>query len=180
MAVHGDGLARRRALYQDGLVPEDWPSIRRTSGWRPPAGLTEADAKGAFALLLDMGLVMCGGRFCYACNADLADAGAPKSTSKKGIEAATGVYPTWTLALPQGGHAPDCPVPYLIRWIGRGDSVLTRLRTHDVDDGAAKVLDAGKEPMELVGTDLAQLTPEQRVARAEVLRGLGVTEDAES
>jgi hypothetical protein len=177
MAVHGDGLARRKNLYEKGLVPDDWPSIRKTSGWQPPAALTEADAKVAFALVLDMGLVICGGRFCYACQADLADVGAPKSTSKKGIEAATGVSPTWTLAIPQGGHAPDCPVLYLLRWIGRGDSTLARLRTHDVADAAAQVLTQAKEPMELVGTDLDLLSEAERAARAEVLRGLGLTEE---
>jgi len=178
MAVHGDGLARRRALYQDGLVPEDWPSIRETTGFDPLAPLCEERVMYVIRYLFyETNMLIANGRFCVLCNSDLSDPGAPKSNSRAGFKAATGVYPQWTAAIPSGGHAPDCAVVYLLRWIGMTGS-WARLRTHDVDDGAAKVLVAGKEPMELVGTDLEKLTPEQRIARAEVLRGLGLTEEA--
>src|SRR5712672_2050190 len=101
MAVHGDGFARRPPGYR-GMVPQDWPSIRKTSGWQPPAEATDRDAKVAFGLVLDVGAIICGGRFCFVCNADLADVGAPKSTSREGVKASTGKYPEWTLAIPQG------------------------------------------------------------------------------
>jgi hypothetical protein len=173
MAVHGDGYARRPDGYR-GMVPRDWPSIRETSGWQPPAAITDADAKVAFGLMLDAGAVICGGRYCFICNADLADRGAPKSTSLEGVKAATGKYPEWTLSIPQGGHAPDCPVPYLLRWAGEPESPYTRVRTDDIDDAAANIATAAKSPMELAGTDDALLTPEQREAKAMVLREFGL------
>jgi hypothetical protein len=175
MAVHGDGLARRPDGYL-GMVPQGWPSIRETR-WQPPAELDPAGAQSAVRAVLDQGALICGGRYCFVCNADLADVGAPKSTSKEGIKAATGVYPEYTLAIPQGGHAPDCPVRYLLRWIGMGESSLARVRTHDIDDAAAKIAVTAKSPMELVGTDLELLSDAERAARAEVLRGLGLTEE---
>lgn len=155
------------------MVPQGWPSIRQASGWQPPAEISEAAAKVAFGLLFDAGSIICGGRFCYVCSADLGDAGAPKSTSREGVKAATGLYPEWTLAIPQGGHAPDCPVPYLLRWAGAPESPYTRLRTHDIDSDAAKIAVAAKSAMELIGTDLELLSPAERVARADVWRRLG-------
>ncbi len=171
MAVHGDGLARRPEGYL-GLVPADWPSIRHTTGWQPPAESTEDHARDAVRQLIARHTVFCG-RFCYACNADLSDPGAPRSHTLAGVKAATGQYPEYTLAIPQGGHAPDCPVPYLLRWLGEPESVYTRLRTHDIDDAAATIAVKAKSSMELVGTDLELLSPEEVAARKVVMKGFG-------
>jgi len=172
MALAGDGLANRPPDYR-GMVPRDWPSIRQTRGFQ--AGeLTAAGAIAAVREVHHQGALICGGRYCYLCNADLSDAGVPlQSSSPEGVKAATGKYPDWTLSIPRGGHAPDCPVPYLLRWIGEPESTLMRVRTEDIDDEAATVAVAAKSPAELVGTLDALLTPEQRVARDAVLQGFG-------
>lgn len=179
MAVQGDGLARRPPGYR-GMVPEDWPSIRKTSGWQAPAVIGEAEAKVAFKWLLDAGSIICGGRYCYYCRADLADRNAPKSTSREGFKAATGVYPDWTLSIPSGGHAPDCPVPYLLRWAGIAEGALTRIRTHDIDDEQAKILTALRSPMELAGTDDARLNPAELAAKRALLTDFGIRMDEPS
>lgn len=177
MAVPGDGLARRPPGYR-GMVPEDWPSIRTTSGWQPPAEISEDGAKQALQILHDHGALICGGRYCFTCGADLSDAGGMphESSAPAGYKAATGVYPEYTLSIPRGGHAPDCPVPYLLRWIGEPESPYTRLRTEDIDDELAKMAVMAKSPMELVGTDLERLSEAERSARVDVLAGFGLTE----
>ena len=176
MAVAGDGLARRKNLYERGLVPPEWPAIRETSGFDPAAPVSEEGAQHAIHELVDRGALF-SGRYCWVCVADLSDVGAPRSSSREGFKAATGVYPDWTAAIPQGGHAPDCPVPYLLRWAGwPANSTVVRMRTHDIDDAQAQVLTKAKEPMELAGAQLDQLTAAEREQRAEVLKGLGLTE----
>ena len=172
MSVYGDGKAHRPDGYR-GLVPTDWPSIRRTSGWIPPDEITESGAQEAVRNLIATHTVFCG-RYCYACSADLGDPGSPKSTSAAAYKAATGQYPDWTLSIPQGGHAPDCPVPYLLKWLGEGGSVYTRIRTVDIDDEAAKRFTSAKSPMELVGTDVEALDEGQRVEREAVLQAFGL------
>jgi len=173
VAVAGDGLCHRPPGYR-GLVPEDWPSIRQTNGFDASAPITEQGAKLALRRVHAQGALICGGRYCFLCSADLSDAGVlHQSTSVTGYKAATGVYPEWTLAIPRGGHAPDCPVPYLLRWLGEPESVFTRMRTVDIDDEQAKLLAAAKSPAELVGTNDELLTPEQREARDKVLQGFG-------
>ena len=176
MAVPGDGLANRPPGYR-GMVPQDWPAIRETSGWQSPTELTEDGAKGALRVLLDAGTVIHGGRFCFVCNADLSDAGVlHQSSTPTAIKAATGVYPEWTLSIPRGGHAPDCPVPYLLHWLGEPASPYTRVRSEDIDDEQAQLLTAAKSPSELVGTDVELLSADERVARTKVLEGFGYQE----
>jgi len=176
VAVAGDGLANRPPDYR-GLVPRDWPSIRQTRWFQASTVLDEDGAKAAVKHVHDRGALICGGRFCFLCDADLSDPpadGIPRhSTSREGYKVATGVYPEWTLSVPLGGHAPDCPVPYLLRWIGEPESPYTRVRTEDIDDEQAKLLTAAKSPSELIGTKDELLSPEQRIARDEVLRGFG-------
>jgi hypothetical protein len=174
MAVHGDGLARRQNLYEKGLVPPDWPSIRETTGFDAMMPLDEAGAMHAVREVIP--ILISGYRFCVLCNSDLSDRGAPKSTSREGFKAATGQYPEWTLSIPQGGHAPDCAVAYLLRWLGFTGHAIARLRTFDVDDAQAQLLVKAKEPMELVATDVSLLTEAEREARAKVLAGFGLTE----
>jgi len=178
MAVYGDGLCNRPPGYR-GLVPDEWPSIRRTRGFQASTMLDEAGAKAALKHVHDRGALICGGKYCFLCDADLSDKpadGRPRhSTSREGFKAATGVYPEWTLSIPLGGHAPDCPVPYLLRWIGEPESGYTRIRTDDIDDEQAKLLTAAKSPSELIGTKDDLLSPEQREARDAVLRGFGYT-----
>lgn len=102
------------------------PSTLKLTEYVVPAGMpTEDDVRAALRELAHRD--RWGTRWCPVCESDLSDVGAGYSLTPEGYKAATGmdrVASVW----PQGGHAKDCPVVTLLRWVDGGESVYTRVR----------------------------------------------------